>query len=305
VLPDNRDVVMSCSSDAFFRKHMYSNFGDVGGAIQELVEAYKAKVKDSSKTNTIADMQRFMESYPELRGQSASVSKHVTVTGELGRIVEQHGLMDLSQLEQGLACDSDHTTHVRELTLRLESPRVSSVDALRLVMLYALRYETLPSNQIARFKGMLESLKGVAAVDIALVDALLAFAGSAKRQGDLFGMKSSTVSFVAKLVKKGLQGVENVYTQHKPVLAETLDALTKGRLKDAAFPFVGGSGASSAKPRDLIVFMLGGTTFEEAAVVADLNAAAAGAVRVVLGGTFMHNSKSFLAELFNISKGGI
>ena len=34
------------------------------------------------------------------------------------------------------------------------------------------------------------------------------------------------------------QGVENVYTQHTPLLVHTLEALVKGRLRDADYPFV-------------------------------------------------------------------
>lgn len=37
------------------------------------------------------------------------------------------------------------------------------------------------------------------------------------------------------------QGVENVYTQHQPLLNDTLDQLIKGRLKDSQFPYLGAS----------------------------------------------------------------
>ena len=35
-----------------------------------------------------------------------------------------------------------------------------------------------------------------------------------------------------------MQGVENVYTQHTPLLLTTLEALVKGRLKDGDFPYI-------------------------------------------------------------------
>ena len=35
------------------------------------------------------------------------------------------------------------------------------------------------------------------------------------------------------------QGVENVYTRHKPLLAETLDQLVRGRLSESTFPYCG------------------------------------------------------------------
>ena len=38
-----------------------------------------------------------------------------------------------------------------------------------------------------------------------------------------------------------VQGVENVYTRHKPLLADTLEQLVKGRLSETAFPYTGDS----------------------------------------------------------------
>lgn len=40
----------------------------------------------------------------------------------------------------------------------------------------------------------------------------------------------------------------------------------------------------------------------QAAVVAEMNSAAAGTVRIMLGGNYMHNSKSFLGELYAIKQ---
>ena len=36
-----------------------------------------------------------------------------------------------------------------------------------------------------------------------------------------------------------MQGVENVYTRHKPLLSDTLDTLVKGKLKETQFPYAG------------------------------------------------------------------
>ena len=42
-----------------------------------------------------------------------------------------------------------------------------------------------------------------------------------------------------------VQDVENVFTRHKPLLADLLDQLFKGKLKENVFPFTG-----STKPVD-------------------------------------------------------
>ena len=95
---------------------------------------------------------------------------------------------------------------------------------------------------------------------------------------------------------KGLKGVENVYTQHSPRLEATLQNLIKGRLKEQQYPFVEGSGTTRDKPQDIVVFMIGGSTYEEAKMVAQVNASVPG-IRAVLGCTSVHNSTTFLEEV--------
>ena len=97
-------VVLSIDGDNFFRENMFANFGDVGMAIKRYVEAYKQKSNDQSKVDSIQDMQRFLENYPEFKRMGLNVSKHVQLFSELSRLVDVHNLMDISALEQDLAC---------------------------------------------------------------------------------------------------------------------------------------------------------------------------------------------------------
>ena len=50
------------------------------------------------------------------------------------------------------------------------------------------------------------------------------------------------------------------------------------------------------RPQDIIVFIIGGTTFGEAREIEKLNKLYPG-TRIVLGGTTIHNSESFLADV--------
>ena len=111
---------------------------------------------------------------------------------------------------------------------------------------------------------------------------------------DLF--ESSSIFSGARDRFRGLKGVENVYTQHTPRLEATLQNLIKARLKEQQYPFVEGDGSTRDKPQDIVVFIVGGATYEEAKMVAQVNASSPG-VRVVLGGTSIHNSTTFLAEV--------
>lgn len=51
-------------------------------------------------------MKRFVEEYPEFRKLGGNVSKHVALVGELSRLVERDHLLDVGEIEQGLATSS-------------------------------------------------------------------------------------------------------------------------------------------------------------------------------------------------------
>ena len=68
-----------------------------------------------------------------------------------------------------------------------------------------------------------------------LVSSVLGYGGAAKRGSDLYGDRS-WLRKVQKNVKQGLKGVDNVYTQHSPLLLQTIEAVCKGKLRDTEFP---------------------------------------------------------------------
>jgi len=209
--------------------------------------------------------------------------------------------MEVSQVEQELACNQDHSAAVSEVEDLLRKPTIALGNKVRLVILYALRYEREPSNRISKFCGILGEQGGTAEQQ-RLVPLILQHYGTAMRAGDLFGNKSK-LSVFQKQLRRGLKGVENVYTQHSPFLAQTLEALTKGTLSEATHPYLGPELPPAMKkraPTEILVFMIGGVTYEEARTVGEMNAANPG-VKIVLGGTTVHNSESFLTELSFLS----
>ena len=122
-----------------------------------------------------------------------------------------------------------------------------------------------------------------------LISTLLHYGGDAARTGDLFGNKNWMASFKSTIAR-GLQGAVNVYTQHKPVLREIIDKATKNKLLDTEYPILSGS---KDRASDVIVFIVGGLTYEEALTAHEFNAAP-DEIAVVLGGTSMLNSKQYV-----------
>ena len=307
VAKDLEEVVLSSAPghDTFFASHRNSNFGELGEAIQKLLQDYQAQSKEHQVSNlkSIEDMQQFMDKYPELRSQSHTVSKHVAIMGELARLVEVCSLMDVSAFEQDLACADDQAGHLKELMVKLDSPTVKIPDKLRLGMLYALRYETAtPNNAIPAVK---EAMKrgGVPPDNVALVDAILRYAGSRARGPGLYGTNKDVTSKLMKSFMTSVQGVSNVYSQHSPVLMDTVENAVKGKLRGETHPLILSGGGTSSNvegmplPQEVLIFMVGGVTYEESTKVGLFNEANMGKARIILGGSTVHNSSSFLEEL--------
>lgn len=292
---DLQDIVLSEDNDEFYAGNMYRNFGEIGSNIKDLMEEFQRKTKNHEKVESIADMKAFVEHYPQFKKIQGAVTKHVTLVGELSRLVGAHCLLEVSEVEQELTCNSDHADLLKRIRSLVTNSKVRDIDCLRLVMLYALHYEKQSGGDLT---GLVELLRkrGLSDNLLRMVSSAVEFQERKFQPGDKFS--ADNVRAFTKKVIKGLKGVENIYTQHIPLLYDILEDLLRGRLKESSFPYVPQHSARDSMFRfqDVIVFVAGGVTYEESLSVYKLNVANPG-TRILLGGTAVHNFTSFLDEL--------
>jgi hypothetical protein len=301
IRPDLKEIVMSVTQDKFFDEHCLSNFGDVGKATMKYLEEYKETTKNTANVESIQEMQRFVDQYPEFRKMTGNVSKHVTVVHELSRIVDANGLFHASQLEQDLACSENRQEHLKSLQEMIRGTQITNMERLRLVLLYALRYEHSSSN--LQLKEELRKC-GVGEEQCALVDQVVRYAGSHVRTGDLFQNKSFLAQ-ARSTITRGLRDVENVYTQHKSLVSTIGDSLMKGKLKEQAYPTVDSARYAPPAQKEVpraVIFIVGGAMLEECRDINELNKSLDGGRSLILGGTTIHNSRSFLADIAQLNQ---
>ena len=83
---DLEELVLSSTNDAFFARHRYANFGELGSAVNGLVAGFAAETKSTStklqneQIKSIEDIESFVERYPAYRQESANVAKHVAIS---------------------------------------------------------------------------------------------------------------------------------------------------------------------------------------------------------------------------------
>merc|ERR1712232_790884 len=193
----------------------------------------------------------------------------------------------------------------------IRSDSVSKGTKLRLVLLFALRYEQQDDAAIKQLKEALAK-KGLSPETISHVDQVVSYGGVGQRSGDLFQNKTGMAmarNWLAQIGTAGMSEVAQMVTstneltqlknemlQHKSLTGNSADQLMKGTLDDKVYPFMDKGGQASDKPSQAIIFVIGGTTFAESRDVSNLNDALGG-TKVILGGTTVHNSTSFLAEV--------
>jgi vacuolar protein sorting-associated protein 45 len=302
-LDESRAYVISSLQDEFFRKNMFLNFGDVGMAVKDLVDKLSVDHKVVRGLETIEDIAAFVEDLPQATQQQGLTAKHVAIMSCLSKIVEERSLMKVSGVEQDVCCQtSNPTAHYQAVTSILEDPVIRVRDKARLVLLYALRYGGDAPKEVASICLAMERLDGA---ETGLLNAIryMRKRGTSGSSLDLFSDKTLSSRF-ASLAKQHLHGVENVYTQHQPAFAGVIERISRGRLAAEDYPSVDGRQEGHQRSAKVIIaFIIGGTTYEEAKVVAEMNEKTSDSpTRIYLGGTSVTSSDTYLDALGLLSE---
>lgn len=139
---DMKEVVLSCEDDKFFKSIMYKNFGEVAEDIHNLVQNFLKNKSSQAQFNSIEDMQRIIDNFPEFKKGERNTSKHFHILEELRKIVEGRNLYEVSEIEQSLVSGQDNkVNHYREVEKLISNINVSKMEKLRLALLFAIRYE--------------------------------------------------------------------------------------------------------------------------------------------------------------------
>ena len=88
----------------------------------EYVNEYQRKANTSKKIESVDDMKRFVQEFPEFRRMAGNVSKHVMLVSHLSHVVDDQCLLDVSEIEQELAVLEDHGNAIQACEWRASRP---------------------------------------------------------------------------------------------------------------------------------------------------------------------------------------
>lgn len=276
--PEERVQVLTPQTDTFYGQHRYDDWGQVCVAVSEMVKAYKEMNNFDRNTVSLDEIKNFMSRFPEARKQSAQVTRHCAITSELVAEINGRNLTRLSMLEQDIISNNNITEHSRLVLEVVQDPKTDVDDALRIVMLYQLHYEKVAGNIITQLKQELMQ-RQCPQEKVQLIDRLIEYAGQEQRRHEIF--KTSTghmFKAVAKAVGQFGKDVQNVLTQHVPLIKKLINRAYNGTLSvdNYAVQEVAGCPVSAAQApfvrgKDIVLVYVGGITYSEAMLISQIN----------------------------------
>ena len=270
--------VLSREQDSFFAECQYSDWGTLVQRVQALVKEYKEQNNIDRTSATLEEIKSFLSKFPEAKKRSLLTTRHTLIASRLSDEVKARNLYRLSEVEQQIVESDAVTAHSRAVLDLVKSSETDLDDALRLSLIYALRYEQEKSNVVAELKAELQR-RGMPEGKVHLLDTIVALGGATVRKHQLFKPKvDNLLRGIVQLVPGYNGEVRNVFTMHQPLLQKIVTRLYNGSLREDHYPVAHCTGfsttaaACSTMSREIIVFIAGGATFEEAKLVFELNA---------------------------------
>ena len=216
--------------DKFFMTNMNNEFDQVADEIQKLVDKMgKENEHMDKKVDSIEDLKKFVQNLPEKKKESAEFTKHTYLFYELSEIMQRRKLLELSALEQDIACYDNKKEHYNKITSIIKDIGINSLDKAKLYMLYCFRYEG--DSSVTNLRNIMEDNNLKEWTDYG--DYLLLYAGKDKRALDVLSNKD----FLSKSKNKffssfGIKN-QNVFFQHVSYLNSVLERVIKGKTKDS------------------------------------------------------------------------
>ncbi|CAG5111519.1 Oidioi.mRNA.OKI2018_I69.chr2.g5821.t1.cds [Oikopleura dioica] len=285
-------IMITADSDDFYANNLYLNFGEIGQNIKKMVEDFTRQKQINQKVDSIQDMKTFVENYPAFKKQSGTVNKHVVLVEELSKRVGRHKLLQVSEVEQNICASDDLAEITQSIRDLIEDKDVNASAILRVVALFALKFGSANEQTLRSLSASACQAKQINRTEFDSNIRGIRDYSSGIQIGE---SSSEKVLGAAKKLFRGVQGVENIYTQHVPPFRDILENVAKGRPDNRLKSY--GPNPQAASSRDVICFIIGGVTYEESFHIYKLNKELAGNSRITIGGSSMLNSRLFLSQI--------
>jgi len=286
-IDSKNQVVVDERTDPFFAKHLYSFISDLSAAINQLVTSVNQQPNPKDITD-IESLKSYIQNYPMLQERRQITDKHTQLSSACTKSIKEEGLTKVSVLEQSIASEDDPNSQFQALMEILNAPTTSDQIALRLSLIFCLRYEENIEKVSEIFRHISSRKDGEKLNQV--IEKFLSFCGKSYKKSGLFGVHkavNAVKSMFSGFLNKGDDS--QAFMQYHPLLESVLDKLRAGKLENGLYPAFPDS--QLVIPQKTIVFFVGGITYTEGKIVYE---ASSNGMDVIIGGTTVHNMNSFV-----------
>jgi syntaxin-binding protein 1 len=270
-------------------RHMKDTIDKLMGDFQKFLQQNPHFTQDEADATSLNAIRDMLAGLPQFQEMKEAYSLHLTMAQECMNIFQHHKLPEVAGIEQTLATgldeDSRKPKNALETVVRLlDDEAIKPADRLRLIIIYILYRDGVIEEDIKR----LLAHAGLPPQDAGVLTNLTLLGGRTMHglkdvrplPPPLFPKDPKTAAPVSE---------EYALSRYEPVLKTMLDALSRGVLDQATFPYVkppldpnedllaaqGGSlragrpnwAAAGRRPPEnrqrIIVFVAGGATYSE------------------------------------------
>lgn len=317
-------ITLSDSHDVFFRESIYLNYGDLTDKFQRYVEDYKKQTKLSSienlKTQNLVELKNMLTKFPQFRKLLNNILKHLNIISEIDNHISAQNMWEIGELQQVIASNLESQASIKpRLMSILETSSCSTTNKIKLVLLYMARFHAY--SDLETFISRLQNPGFTSPPPSASQISVMRSFGKRFNTGGLFETSSHNTNNISNLFNKKISinqlfnnsnnrtQPDNVFMQYIPVLNDILSPIIRpsnqahetvaklSTLVPDAIKNQYGNVNSNEPAQDIIIYIKGGVTYEEARLVHELSASNP-SINVLLGGDKVLNSSSWLHDLY-------
>lgn len=177
------EVFSRQSDDSFLDKNCHKNFGEFTLDLSQQLEKLE-KDKSGARIESLTEMQNALDKIGDKSKEVTQMKKHSEIYRIVNESIQGGDIYGVSQLQQDIITDNNKTGQFKDLLNMLAKKNVTSLDKLKLVMLYCLKYH----DDVERVNGL---QRAIAAQNLpsGVVNTILEYASINKRNtSELFSV---------------------------------------------------------------------------------------------------------------------
>lgn len=132
---------MFAEEDSFLKGNRYSNYGEVASNLKDFLQEMSEKKKTQLNIERLEDMQKALNSMPEVKKEAGNANKHVDIVGDLSKQINIRKLLMVGEVEQTMLAKDQKNDSYKEIVNLMEDAGVKTYDLMRLILLFCVKYE--------------------------------------------------------------------------------------------------------------------------------------------------------------------